>query len=36
MEQQGLPTFMGAIIAAVVLGAMVTAGIVLLAVFSLL
>ena len=36
MEQQGLPTFMGAIIAAVVLGAMVTAGIVLLAIFSLL
>jgi len=36
MGQDGIPSFIGVIIAAVVLGAMVMAGIVLVAVFSLL
>ena len=36
MEQEGIPSFIGIIIGAVVLGAMVMAGIVLLAMFSLL
>ena len=36
MEQDGIPSFIGVIIAAVVLGAMVMAGIVMVAVFSLL
>jgi hypothetical protein len=36
MGQEGIPGFMGALIAAVVLGAMVTAGMVIVAVFSLL
>jgi len=36
MEQDGIPSFIGVIIAAVVLGAMVMAGIVIVAVFSLL
>jgi outer membrane murein-binding lipoprotein Lpp len=36
MEQDGLPSFVGMIIAAVVVGALVVAGIVLLAVFTLL
>ncbi len=36
MGQEGLPNFIGALLAAVVLGAMVTAGIILVAVFSLL
>ena len=35
MEQDGIPSFIGVIIAAVVLGAMVMAGIVMVAVFSL-
>ncbi len=34
MGQDGIPTFMGAIIAAVVLGAIVMAGILILAVLS--
>jgi hypothetical protein len=36
MGQEGIPNFMAAIIAAVILGAMITAGIVLVAVFLLL
>ncbi|MBA7586257.1 hypothetical protein ES708_28254 [subsurface metagenome] len=36
MEQDGLPSFVGMIIAAVVAGALVVAGIVLLAVFTIL
>ena len=36
MEQDGIPSFAGMIIAAVIVGVMVVAGIVLLAVFSLL
>jgi hypothetical protein len=36
MEQDGLPSFVGMIIAATVVGALVVAGIVLLAVFTLL
>jgi hypothetical protein len=36
MEQDGLPSFVGMMIGAVVVGVMVVAGIVLLAVFSLL
>ncbi len=36
MGQDGIPSFIGVIIAAVVLGAMVMAGIVMVAVFSLL
>jgi hypothetical protein len=36
MGQEEMPNFMGAIIAAVILGAMITAGIVLVAVFLLL
>ena len=36
MGQEGIPTFIAALIAAVVLGAMVTAGMVIVAVFSLL
>ena len=36
MEQDGIPSFIGIIIDAVILGAMIIAGIVLLAVFSLL
>ena len=35
MEQDGIPSFIGTIIGAVILGAMIIAGIVLLAVFSL-
>ncbi len=36
MEQDGLPSFIGMIIAAAIVGALVVAGIVLLAVFTLL
>ena len=36
MEQDGLPSFVGMIIAAAIVGALVVAGIVLLAVFMLL
>lgn len=36
MEQDGVPSFIGMMIGAVVVGVMVVAGIVLLAVFSLL
>jgi hypothetical protein len=36
MEQDGVPSFVGMLIGAVVVGVMVVAGIVLLAVFSLL
>jgi len=36
MEQDGLPSFVGMIIAATVVGALVVAGLVLLAVFTLL
>jgi hypothetical protein len=36
MEQDGVPSFVGMMIGAVVVGVMVVAGIVLLAVFSLL
>lgn len=36
MEQDGLPSFVGMIIAATVVGALVVAGIVLLAVFTIL
>jgi outer membrane murein-binding lipoprotein Lpp len=36
MEQDGVPSFVGMVIGAVVVGVMVVAGIVLLAVFSLL
>jgi len=36
MEQDGIPTFISALVAAIVLGAIVIAGIVLLAVFTLL
>ncbi len=36
MERDGLPNFIAAIAAAVVLGAIVMAGIILLAVFSLI
>jgi len=36
MEQDGLPSFIGMIIAAAVVGALVVGGIVLLAVFTLL
>ena len=36
MGQEGLPGFLGAIIAAVVLGAIVTVGMIIVAVFSLL
>ena len=35
MGQEGLPGFLGAIIAAVVLGAIVMAGMILVAIFSL-
>jgi len=36
MEQEGIPLFISVIIAVVILGAIIMAGIVLLAVFSLL
>jgi hypothetical protein len=36
MEQDGVPSFAGMIIAATIVGAFIVAGIVLLAVFSLL
>ena len=36
MGQEGLPGFMAALVAAVVLGAMVTAGMIIIAVFSLI
>ncbi len=36
MEQESIPSFIGVIIAAVVLGAIVVAGMIVLAVFSLL
>jgi hypothetical protein len=35
MEQEGLPSFIGMIIAASIVGALVVAGIVLLAVFTM-
>ena len=36
MENEGLPTFLGTLIAAVVLGAIITAGLIIVAVFLLL
>lgn len=36
MEQDGIPSFVGMIIAAAIIGVMIIAGVVLLAVFSLL